>query len=63
MVIEASICNGRVVLKKILSLEIAIHNDRGYFGHNNRLRTYYLQVQPVTCRHPPVFLHFIGVHL
>ena len=25
------------------------------FGHN-RLKSYYLQVQPVTCSHPPVFL-------
>ena len=27
------------------------------FGHNNRLRSQCLQVQPVTCSHPPVFLH------
>jgi hypothetical protein len=32
------------------------------FGHTNRLRSSYcLQVQPVTCWHPPVFLYPIGV--
>ena len=29
------------------------------FGHN-RLRSQCLQVQPVTCSHPPVFLYIIG---
>ena len=33
---------------------------REVFGHN-RLRFYCLQVQPVTCSHPPVFLYKIGV--
>ena len=31
------------------------------FGHN-QFRSYCLQVQPVTCWHPPVFLHQIGVY-
>jgi hypothetical protein len=31
------------------------------FGHN-RLRSYCLQVQPVTCKHHPVFLYWIGVY-
>ena len=30
---------------------------REIFGHNNRLRSLCLQVQPVTCSHPPVFLY------
>ena len=36
-------------------------SDWGDFGHNNRLRSLCLQVQPVTCWHPPVFLYWIGV--
>ena len=31
------------------------------FGHN-QLRSYCLHVQPVTCWHPPVFLHQIGAY-
>ena len=36
-------------------------SDREIFGHN-RLRSWGLQVQPVTCWNPPVFLYQIGVN-
>ena len=31
-------------------------------GRHNRLRSQCLQVQPVTCWHPPVFLYWIGIY-